>query len=121
MSRAKIYGILSIYREHLPDFASISEPIRELLSNDAIPWGDGHSALAKSIASQLLESQPMLNYDPAETTRLVVHTGKVGMAGVLLQRDPMKRTAWLPVGSFSRVWTPMEGSYSVVELELVAI
>lgn len=56
MSRAKIYGILSAYREHLPDFASITEPLREMLSNDAIPWTDEHTALAQRVGQQLLES-----------------------------------------------------------------
>lgn len=116
-----MYGTLSIYREHLPDFASVSEPLRELLSNDAIAWTEEHTALTKSIAEQLLASPPMMNFTPNEMTRLVVHIGKLGLAGILLQRDPKKRTRWLQVGSYSRVWTPMEPTYSKTELELIAI
>ena len=36
---ATLYGILSFYREYIPDFAAKTEPLRELLGNDATPWG----------------------------------------------------------------------------------
>jgi hypothetical protein len=42
MSRSSLYGLLNFYREYLPTFAEITEPIRELLGQDAKPWT--HSA-----------------------------------------------------------------------------
>ena len=36
---ATLYGILSFYREYIPDFAAKTEPLWELLGNDATPWG----------------------------------------------------------------------------------
>ena len=36
---ATLYGILSFYHEYIPDFAAKTKPLRELLGNDATPWG----------------------------------------------------------------------------------
>lgn len=37
-SASELFGVLNFYREYIPDFAAKTEPIRKLLSNDALLW-----------------------------------------------------------------------------------
>ena len=38
MNRASLFGLLNFFWEYVPTFAEITEPIRELLGQDARPW-----------------------------------------------------------------------------------
>ncbi len=38
MSRSHLYGLLNFYREYVPTFAEMTEPLRKLLSQDSKPW-----------------------------------------------------------------------------------
>ena len=38
MSRPSLYGLLNFYREYVPAFAELVEPLRRLLRQDARPW-----------------------------------------------------------------------------------
>jgi hypothetical protein len=38
MNRASLYGLLNFFREYVPTFAEMTEPLRELLGQDAKPW-----------------------------------------------------------------------------------
>lgn len=38
MNRASLYGLLNFYREYVPTFAEMTEPLRQLLGQDARPW-----------------------------------------------------------------------------------
>ena len=38
MSRPSLYGLLNFYREYVPAFATLVEPLRHLLRQDACPW-----------------------------------------------------------------------------------
>ena len=38
MSRPSLYGLLNFYREYVPVFAKLVEPLRRLLRQDARPW-----------------------------------------------------------------------------------
>ena len=38
MSQPSLYGLLNFYREYVPAFAELVEPLRCLLQQDARPW-----------------------------------------------------------------------------------
>ena len=38
MSRPSLYGLLNFYREYVPAFTELVEPLRRLLHQDARPW-----------------------------------------------------------------------------------
>ncbi len=40
MPRSHLYGLLNFYREYVPTFAEMTEPLRKLLSQDSQPWTD---------------------------------------------------------------------------------
>ena len=37
-NQASLYGLLNFYREYVPAFAELVEPLRQLLGQDAHPW-----------------------------------------------------------------------------------
>ena len=37
-NRASLYGLLNFYREYVPAFAKLVEPLHQLLGQDARPW-----------------------------------------------------------------------------------
>ena len=38
MNRSSLYGLLNFFREYVPTFAEMTEPLRQLLGQDAKPW-----------------------------------------------------------------------------------
>ena len=38
MNRLSLYGLLNFYRDYVPQFAELTEPIRKLLGQDATEW-----------------------------------------------------------------------------------
>ena len=61
-----------------------------------------------------------MNFEPNQPARLVVHTGPIGLAGILLQEDPEKKKHWVPVGSYSRTFSTQELLLSRPALEIIA-
>ena len=53
MNRSSLYGLLNFYREYLPTFAEMTEPIRELLSQDARPWTPAATEAVRTAARQI--------------------------------------------------------------------
>jgi hypothetical protein len=91
MNRASLYGLLNFYREYLPTFAELTEPIRELLGQDARPWTSAATEAVRTAARQITESPRWLNHDPEEELRMETRVVPTGVAVVLLQRNPEHR------------------------------
>ncbi len=36
--RSQLYGLLNFFREYVPKFAELTEPLRKILGNDCKPW-----------------------------------------------------------------------------------
>ena len=54
------------------------------MSNDAIPLGPTQFDLVRKLATDILEGMMIMNFHPDAPAKLVIHTGPVGLAGVLL-------------------------------------
>ena len=46
-------------------------------------WTDAHTAVLKQVIARITAEVPYINFDPDEKSRLLLHTGPVGLAGVL--------------------------------------
>ena len=38
MNRSSLYGLLNFYRDYVPQFAELTQPIHKLLGQDATEW-----------------------------------------------------------------------------------
>jgi hypothetical protein len=65
MNRASLYGLLNFFREYVPTFAEMTEPLRELLPQDAKPFTPEAGAAVRAVASQIAASPRWLAMDPA--------------------------------------------------------
>ena len=120
MPRAKLFGMLSYWRDYLPDFAARTRRLKALLSCDSAPWTSAHTSEFRAVVRDLMGAAPHLNFAPGEPVVLEVHTGPKGLAALFLQADPAGGR-WLPVAAFSRELLPIEMEHSAALLELITI
>ena len=108
MNRASLYGLLNFFREYVPTFAELTEPLRELLGQDVKPWTVEAEEAVRTVASRILSTPRWLNMDPAEELRMEARVCRSGLAVVLLQRHPEHRLKWAPVASWGRCLEALE-------------
>lgn len=61
MNRAGLYGLLNFYREYVPAFSEVTEPIRRLLGQDALPWTESATAAVHETVRRVVEGPRWLN------------------------------------------------------------
>ena len=88
MSRSSLYGLLNFYREYVPAFAELAEPLRQLLGQDARPWTAQAAESMREIARRVMSSPRWLNAAPEDKLRMESRVTPAGIAVVLLQRHP---------------------------------
>ena len=121
MNRASLYGLLNFYREYVPTFAELTEPLRQLLGQDAKPWTAEAAQCVRNVASKITSTPRWLNLDPAKELRAESRVSKHGIAVLLLQRHPEHPRQWAPVASWGRCLDVLEQQESRVVLELKAL
>ena len=85
MNRASLYGLLNFFREYVPTFAELTEPLRELLGQDAKPWNRDASSAVRTVAQRIMTMQRWMNMDPKEELCIESRAQKTGIAIILLQ------------------------------------
>ena len=53
MNRSSLYGLLNFFREYVPAFAELTEPLRQLLSQDATPWTPEAEAAVRTVVDRI--------------------------------------------------------------------
>ena len=84
MPRAQLYGMLSFWRQYIPDFSSKTRRLRGLLGQDAGDWTADHTAEVEAALKELLAGVPCINFDPQQPVLMEVHTGPKGLGAVCL-------------------------------------
>lgn len=84
MNRASLYGLLNFFREYVPTFAEMTEPLRELLGQDAKPWTEEAEEAVRAVAARITSTPRWLNLDPAEELRVESRVCRSGLAILLL-------------------------------------
>lgn len=114
-------GLASFFRRFVCNFASLARPLTSLTRADA-KWLWGHEqAEAFQKIKDILTSRPVLTiYNPNSLTELHTDASKIGIGGILLQREneksPLKAVAY-----FSRQTTAEEHHLHSFELETLAV
>ena len=120
-NRASLYGLLNFYREYVPAFAKLVEPLRQLLGQDAHPWMPEAGECVREVARRVIKAPHWLNADLSEELRMETRVSSHSIATLLLQRHPGKPRTWMPVASWGRCLEPLEKMESRVLLELKAL
>ena len=84
MPRAQLFGMLSYWRQFIPDFSAKTEGLKKLLSQDAGEWTTAHALEVRTVLDELLRGSTSINFDPAAPTILEAHHGPKGLAAVCL-------------------------------------
>ncbi len=62
-NRAALFGLLNFYREYVPHFAEVTEPLRRLLGDDSKPWTEAVTTSVREVASLILNGVSWLAFD----------------------------------------------------------
>ncbi|KAG7310665.1 hypothetical protein JYU34_003468 [Plutella xylostella] len=113
-------GLASFFRRFVPGFSVIAKPMTQLLKKDAKwVWGPEQETAFRSLQKALAEKPTLALYNPQAETELHTDACKIGVAGILLQRD--RENVLKPIAYFSRQTTPEEQNYSSYDLETLAV
>lgn len=116
----RFLGLASYFRKFIPQFALKAKPLTKLTkANNVWEWNSEQQAAFK-LLKQELSSEPLLAlYDPGYETQLHTDASKIGLSGVLLQKQP--DNSWKPVAYMSQQTTDCESRYHSYELETLAV
>lgn len=113
-------GLCSYFRKFIFNFAVLARPLTELTKKNVDwVWGDTQNDSFENLKKQLCKKPLLALYDPALTTEIHTDACKLGIAGILLQKQI--DGAWKPVMYFSRVTSREESVYHSYELETLAV
>ena len=112
-------GMVNQLGKFLPNLATVTEPLRGILSiRSNWYWGQPQEHAFNEI-KQTLSSSPVLSlYDPTLPTKVTADSSSYGLGAVLTQQQPDGR--WCPVAYASRSLTPTERHYAQIEKEALA-
>ena len=99
---ASFYGLLNYYREYVPAFAELVEPLRQLLGQDARPELPEAGECVREVAQCVIKAPCGLNADLTAELQMETRVSSRSIATLLLQQHPGKPRTWSPVASWGR-------------------
>ena len=114
-------GMTNFCARYLPNYATLSEPLRRL-TRKGEPWhwtSEQELALSK-IRQALVAKQVMSYFDINKDTEILVDAGPLGLGAVLVQHEPSSDRKYV-VAYASRALTQTEQRYSQTEREALAV
>uniref|UniRef100_A0A7M5XNH5 Endonuclease n=1 Tax=Clytia hemisphaerica TaxID=252671 RepID=A0A7M5XNH5_9CNID len=114
-------GMITYCSKFLPNFATVTEPLRNLLKKKDVPWEwtSVHQSTFDSLKELLLDSETLAYFDVNAETEISTDASCVGLGAVLMQKQ--KNGTWRPVSYASRSLSPVERRYSPLERECLAV
>ena len=109
--------------KYIPDYATITAPLRELTrKNSTWTWGPKHQGAFEKIKHSLADETVLSYFSPRLATELVVDANPVGLGAILAQSEDNAGDKPKRVIAFgSRALTSVEQRYSQTEREALAI
>ncbi len=116
-----LLGMVNYCARFIPDLATLTEPLRQLLKSDAAwTWTDAHQNALQQIKDRLTAAEAMSYFDPQKSTEVIVDASPVGLGAILVQHS-MKDQSSSIVAYASRALKPTEQRYSQIEREALAV
>ena len=114
-SLQRLLGMTKFLAQYIPNEASLTAPLRQLLKKDvAWQWCPHHSSALQTLKSTLTQAPVLRYYDHKQPLTLQADSSKDGLGACLLQDGR-------PVCYASRALTDTEKRYAQIEKELLAI
>jgi len=115
----RFLGMVNQLGKFLPNLATVTDPLRGLLSSSSSWHWDQPQRHAFDEIKRMLTSSPVLSlYDPNAPTKVTADSSSYGLGAVLTQQQSDGR--WSPVVYASRSLTPAERRYAQIEKEALA-
>ena len=115
----RFLGMVNQLGKFLPNLATVTEPLRGLLSTSSSwQWGQPQRHAFNEIKKMLTSSPVLSLYDPNLPTKVTADSSSYGLGAVLTQQQ--KDGRWSPVVYASRSLTPTERRYGQIEKEALA-
>ena len=101
---------------YIPDFATVTHPLRELTKKN-VEWMCGrHQEEAMSKLKKCLTDETVLNHsDPTKETEVIVDASPVGLAAIMTQKGPNIEGPGRVIAYASRALTDVERRYCQTE------
>ncbi|XP_043229828.1 uncharacterized protein K02A2.6-like [Amphibalanus amphitrite] len=113
-------GLISYYSRFVPDRASISAPLYDLLGKNAVwRWGSKERDSFNKVKEKLAANTLLVHYDNTKQLVLTCDASSVGVGAVLSQIDDAGRE--MPIAFASRRLSLSESRYAQIEREGLAI
>lgn len=113
-------GLASYFRKYINGFATIARPLTSLTKKDmAFVWKEEQQTSFKTLKEKLATRPLLAIYDSELATEVHTDASKIGIGGILLQRQ--KDNSLRPVMYYSRQTTKEEQRYHSYELETLAV
>lgn len=114
-------GLASFFRKFIKNFSLIARPLTDLTRKTVTwRWGVDEQRAFESLKSELVQRPVLALYNPQFKTELHTDASKVGLAGILLQKEhddaPLK-----PIAYYSRKTTLDEQKFHAYDLETLAV
>ena len=113
-------GMVTYCSKFLPNFSTVTEPLRRLLKKD-MPWvwAEPQNQAFEELKRLLLSSETLAFFDPDAYTEIITDASPVGLGAVILQKQ--KDGHMHPVDYASRSLKSAETRYSQIERECLGI
>ena len=110
-------GLANTCHDHVPDYAVITGPLRELTKkNHIFKWNNTHQRAFEQVKKKLIQAPTMAYFDTAKRSLLIVDGSRLGTCAILAQQD--KSTELYRIISYaSRALSPIESRYSQTDIE----
>ena len=108
-------GMVNYLAPFMPNLASHTAPLRELLRNDVdYQWSTSHTRAFETFKCQISTETTLAYYDRSKPVVLQVDASSKGLGAVLLQENK-------PIAFASKALSSAESRYANIERELLAV
>ena len=114
-------GLVSYSSRFIPQFATLSEPLRKLTRKDVpFDFGSEQRKAFKGLKESLARAITLAYFKKGAHTQVIADASPVGLGAVLVQKQKLNE-GWVPVCYASRSLTSCERRYSQTEREALGL
>ena len=84
----RFLGLANTGHDHVPDYAVITGPLRELTKkNHIFNWNNTHQRAFEQVKKKLIQAPTMAYFDTAKRSFLIVDGSRLGICAIFAQQD----------------------------------